>query len=233
MNNFYYSFLVDSIFDSNNILFCHKCSFGESFPPIPENQLNDFNENYYSHPESMHSKPLMTPVFIEKLLYRPRYISQFSLLSNHINLSTINTILDIGSGEGGSYFAAKKIGINAEYYCVEKDKISRKFLEKLDIKIFSSISLLLNEKKFHNYFNVIILSHILEHISFETLTLLLSQLQKLLSHNGKLLIEVPNEDFSIDKELKQSNHAPHMLFFSNSSLKSILINNNYKIFYKS
>ena len=136
-------------------------------------------------------------------------------------------ILDYGSGPGHLLNF-----INSKYkYCFELNEI-----HKINIKKnYKSVKILNNpfDKKYLNYFDVIVFYHVIEHI--EKPTHILIKLKKILKKNGTLIVGTPNID-SIGYKLFRGNFRlfdkEHLYMFGEKSLSIILEKFNFKIFKK-
>ena len=151
---------------------------------------------------------------------KSRVLSQYYYLKSFIKG---NSLLEIGAGEG----------------------LALEFFEQKDFKVFgiepSPKNVILINKKlkkgkciigfaedlsiFNTKFDIIIMSHILEHtINCRDIILNIS---KSLSSDGILFIEVPNCEN--EKLVKQSINEPHVYHFTKKSLYSLVISLGYQV----
>ena len=118
-------------------------------------------------------------------------------------------------------------GIDTQKQCIDFAK------SKYDKCIFynSTVENLVKDKKYHNYFSVITLHDVLEHIANPKL--LIKHINLLLKKNGKLFIKVPNsQSLQVDilKEYSWEVSPPfHRTLFSLVGLKILLRKNKFKI----
>jgi SAM-dependent methyltransferase len=137
-------------------------------------------------------------------------------------------ILEIGSSWGYFLYQAKNHGFEATG--VEISEPRRLFgTENLGVRIVENISTLKGE-----FFDIVYTSHVLEH--FTDVSTIFVDIHKLLNKKGKLIIEVPNFDFSIFRERALPTvGAVHPLGFSSEFFQKNLPKYNFKItgFYNS
>ena len=127
---------------------------------------------------------------------------------------------------GTTLFWAKSFFKKPSLFAYENDKFAHKYLDYIGAKIFSGDPIKSLNSSSVSY-DLIILSHFLEHISplslIEYVDILLSKLKD----KGILLIEVPHDDWSKYNHLVRNN-PPHVSFFSLQSLKK-LFNSKFHI----
>ncbi len=124
-------------------------------------------------------------------------------------------ILDYGCGFGQLLQALKAEGYT-NCYGVDIEKTAIKFCEKNNLRI-KKIDLEGLGNPYDFKFNVIILSHIIEHIpKFEIINFLTLIKNKFLEENGKLLIAVPNAQSNTDSYWAYEDWTHSTLFTSGS-----------------
>lgn len=212
---------------SNTIFQIVKCSdCGFKFTnPVPG--LEEIGEYYKSNDYVSHSD---TQSGIINYLYQ--LVKKFALRSKGkdilkwSNLKTGN-LLDFGAGTGAFLFEMS--GRGWQVVGIEPSEDARKLAK-------SNYNLLLldpNEinKLNTNFFDVITLWHVLEHVHDLKPTIL--TLKKLLKKNGKIIIAVPNsdaKDAEIYKEFWAAYDVPrHLYHFSSDSMKTLLSEFGIKI----
>ena len=136
------------------------------------------------------------------------------------------TILDIGCGPGLllSYLDPQKW----DRYGIEPSDKAAEIAEKKGIQILSKF---VNEIDLPNYFDVIILTDVVEHLINANGTI--KKAYELLKKNGILLIETGNIA-SLNARISGANWSyfctyEHISFFSTSSLKFLLRKYNFQI----
>jgi len=184
------------------------------------NELNHKKIDSYYHSEywEFKKKGSFTTRFRRHLFKKLRAASQF----NYIKKKNC-TVLDIGGGDGTTAIFFERKGCTVSI--IEPDII---YSEKIR-KNHPSVKILpeeyFNETTAGENFDLIILSHVLEHMP--KINEILSSLKMFLS-KGLLFIEVPNCD---NPEILKTSimKNPHLFHFSESSLKHLLQRNGYKI----
>ena len=210
---------AEQAFCLEKILICKKCGFGEATPSVPVEVL----ESYYK--EKYRSKNGASPLnfnyidTIKPSAYESRFFAQLSgaklFLKKHKNIN----FLDIGAGKGASLSTAETLLNHPKLHVVEPDKNTRLTYQRhfKELKCWSSIY------DVNSPMDLILCSHVLEHVPGSDVKSFLSQIEKKLSHNGVLILEVPNNDFrNNDIRKKSVNDAPHLTFFSIESLVPLL-----------
>lgn len=199
-----------SIFQSKDLLRCENCEFVFASPMPSDKELELYNAGYFESAHGGHPKSQSSIAFfsgINKL--RCEYLSQILDKKNF----TASRILEIGPGQG--YFASHWLSKypNSSYYGVETDDTCHDVLKKTGVKI------LLPEQVESSIEEVdlIIMSHVLEHVSdpHNFLQIVTRKLKK----GGALFIEVPCNDWQ-HKEYDE----PHLLFFNKNSINLALKN---------
>jgi len=204
-----------------HITTCDQCGIKFAVPMSSQNEIELLYERggyWKKYTEDIFTPTKAPGQFIQSAI-RWRFILQYSG-------DCLFDILDIGAGYGflGQTAFRKTRERLQSYAVVEKDEY---FLNSLrwtwnqkfsDIK-FSAYSDLTNVE---GKFNLIVLSHILEHLSnpFEYLKLI----HNLLVRNGNLYIEVP----FLDNQFK-NDMFPHLIFFDIDSLRDLCERAGYKV----
>jgi len=136
-------------------------------------------------------------------------------------------LLDVGSGGGALIEEANKVGFQAEglepslpavKLCTRKGlKVKRGFFENVRYK--------------NNYFDIIILSHVLEHVS--DTNIFLSKVHKILKGKGYVFLCQTNYTGTIPKILGKFWEGwvtgQHLVHFSPGGMKYILGKNKFKL----
>jgi len=201
----------EQLFLNKKLITCGRCKCSSMYPLPTSEELNKINKNYWKifpNPSKLFSK-----IRKEQTISRINYIKKFT------DLSIIKRILDIGSGSGIFFDQIKEeILDNIEYYAIESDQSMVNILSLKGIK-----NVFLNVDDIQDYdFNLIIMSHILEH--FSNPKEYLKKIYNLIKKGNLLFIEVPNrEDLYLDSL------GAHIIVFNTSSLYSLLINLGFHI----
>jgi 2-polyprenyl-3-methyl-5-hydroxy-6-metoxy-1,4-benzoquinol methylase len=131
-------------------------------------------------------------------------------------------ILEVGSGHGFFLESMEKLGYDITGIEISKEK--RRFAQKITKSKILNVNLLTKDIELKK-FDVIVLFHVLEHLSNPSN--FLKKISSLLNSRGKIILEVPNSD---DKQLL-SNLAyrefywqrAHLHYFNPKSLNSVLV----------
>ena len=195
-------------FNNLNLFKCSICNLVFVNPMPTDEILAEFNSNYFESAHGGQRLDVASTAFysgISKL--------RAMFLNSYINANNIsaNRILEIGPGPG--YFAKNWITNNSdtEYFAIETDETCYNTLTSLGVKLIEKE----NFKNFSNSIDVVIMSHVLEHVSkpkdFINFAL------EFLKQGGVLFIEVPCNDWE-HKEIDE----PHLLFFNKKSINLLL-----------
>ena len=193
----------NNIFNSS-IFSCNSCTMVFAFPPPSVSELNLFNSSYFSN---AHSGLIVdkNTIFFHKGIARCR----ISYIQNYMDIFdlSLTSVYEVGPGQG--FLASLMLQSNPtlDYWVTESDLSCHVPLRNLGVNI--------TDKPRTNSSSLVILSHVLEHVS-EPIVFLMDKLSAL-SPGGVLFIEVPCLDY-LHKPLDE----PHLLFFQKSSLLILL-----------
>ena len=232
--NEHFSFLTKKnkdIFKNLNILSCLNCGFSYAYPFINTEKLNEFYENEYSAEGGPHFEIYNIKNYKWKKYWSARCASQLMLAAQYIDLSKIKNYMDIGCGEGSSFHMLNKMKCNATYYGMEGGKNYHQHLNELNVNTinWNSDTLHINDK-YNDFFDLILMSHVLEHFNALYLESILKNINKYLKSGGVFICEVPNDNSSYQL-LESVNQAPHLTFFSQKSLVKIMEDCGFDIKY--
>src|SRR5574344_230668 len=144
----------------------------------------------------------------------------------HINLIEDKNILDFGCGPAD--FLAMANNLAKDVVGIELDLGLREHFEKENLKVFSSINDLANNK-----FDTIFMFPVLEHI--KNPIELLENFKNILNKDGKVVIEVPNSDDALltlykNKAFSEFTYwSPHLFSYNEKSLKLLLKKAGFKV----
>ncbi|MFP3043042.1 class I SAM-dependent methyltransferase [Treponema primitia] len=215
-----------SIFLSKKIIICPECGFGFLDSYFEQNDLNQFYANHYRY-----GSVFQRSVFSDAFRIPYRAIAQLLLVNTFISQVKVENILDIGAGHGDIFDIAKIIFNKSQYYAFEPDNSTQVKLEKKYVNIFKE---LFSAKKDYadikQRFDIIIMSHVLEHFNGHDILSVLKNISYLLSNKGVALIEVPNDDMEYNGKHRE-NDAPHLSFFTIESLTKAIKNSDLELLY--
>lgn len=217
----------NDIFKDLNIYVCKNCGFGYAYPFINEDKLSMFYDKDYSakggpHYSFKRQYALNKKKKFNKFFIPRRALAQLMLASNFISLrKEVKSFLDIGASNGASFHAIRKLDCNPECFAIEKGKYEIKRLIADDIHVINKFDECLTlEAKYDNYFDLVLMSHVLEHFNANKIHGILRNIDKILNDQGVFICEVPSDDFREPGE-NRNNHAPHLSFFSKKSIEII------------
>jgi 2-polyprenyl-3-methyl-5-hydroxy-6-metoxy-1,4-benzoquinol methylase len=214
-----------NIFAHKDIAVCSSCNFGFVTETISQKELDLFYSEQYRAKGTIFRKKLTLIPKVSK-----RALSQWMLINTFKSFESVNNIniLDIGAGYGDTFDIAKTIFPASSNYAFEPDKNTKKHLSKKKVNIYEET--FSKNTKVKEKFDVIIMSHVLEHYNSEDIMPILKNISNHLSANGILLIEVPNDDFKNIRKLRK-NDAPHLSFFSVDALSHAIKNSGMQLLY--
>lgn len=238
-NNSDYLFLEEinrNIFSKRSISCCLVCGFSSVWPFIDSKLLSDFYKLDYSREGGPHYEFMDIGHYSWKNYINNRAVAQLMLVSQYKDLSTIKNLLDVGCGVGNTFSMINKMGFYPNCHAIEEGENYSSHLNELNVNVIAPNDEKLGiDSKYENYFDLILLSHSLEHFSAEYINKIVNNIYNYLKNDGILLIEVPNEDCRDNLNERKSSYpyfiAPHVSFFSKKSLEMLLIESGLVIEY--
>ena len=209
----------------SNVVKCNNCGFVYLNPPIHSEYSSE--KQHYDNPD--------TYISSNKDIVRKMFSKRIELISK---FSRGDKLLDIGSGKGEFLDVAKYYG----YDCLgiePSNNLNIYSRINYNVKVLTSAFL---DIELNNYYDVITLNHVLEHISKPKLFII--KIKQLLKDDGCLFIEVPNTNSNLLKindlyfrlkGLKWSSrlspmHPPfHRYGYNKKSLSYLLSENGFEI----
>ena len=184
-----------------NIYECINCKFSFSHP-MPDEKKIDY---FYSKIYRSKLRPHHYDVFYKKNSYLDEInMDYLSYLTTLINFENIESVLDFGTGLGNLGFALKNKFKHLKLYSCETDEHC---IETLNTRGYTNYD---NLEQINIKFDLIISLHAIEHLTNLNPVI---KLKSLLSDNGYIFIEVPNNDFNTIYR-KRIFDSPHLLFFT-------------------
>ena len=196
------------------ILFCPQCTLGVGYP-LP---TADFVEKIYSRTEYW-GKSIQGINFRKQAVMYALAKARWSLIDTYLKQKANLKIIDVGSGYGYLGLVSNEFTniMLEKYISVESDKRLHEELNKawLQSNPNTKISFYTSLERVYDKGNILALSHILEHV-LDPLDFM-KKASMLLSTSGLVFIDVPNCDYEFKSEV-----FPHLLFFSEESLRKLL-----------
>ena len=171
-------------------------------------------------------------------LKRFSHTSRHKICNNIIEKYKFKTFIDYGSGDGQLIqFLKPKIGTSI--YVYELNLIMMKQLKK-NLKDKKNIIVIQNKKKLkNNFFDIICINEVFEHLNEENKGKVFINLKKILKKNGLIIISIPIEVGlsslfkNIIRFFSKSKHANNNIVNTIKSLFYIKIDRGKKKYYKS
>lgn len=232
--NAHFSFLEKNnrnVFEELFIYSCPECGFSYASPFLDESDLSSFYESDYGAEGGPHYQFKHINFFKKKNYINTRWLSQFLLANNYINIKEVKNFLDIGADVGCSFLTLKKLGVKANFFALEKGLIEVEELRKSNVVVLEAKDRYLNiDKKYREYFDLILMSHVLEHFNADCIEPILLNVKRYLKNGGIFICEIPNDDCK-RYDIKGENHAPHLCFFSKTALEKMLNKLDFEILF--
>ena len=211
---------------------CQKCSLIFLNPQPTSRELEKhYPKKYYSFNGKYPSKKLK---WIYKTLFTNKrnfilrsLILPIKPLFRSTKIIKGGTFLDMGCGSGE--FLILMNSFNMDCYGIEPGEFDKEFANKNNLKIKKTT--IFNAKYPSNYFDLITLNHVLEHIENPSQTL--KELYRILKSKGTIIISTPQHNNLMFKFFKknwiQLDLPRHLYLFSTDNLKKYAKKTNLKI----
>ncbi len=187
---------------------CNDCGLHFANPMPGTSDLNDYNSSYHDSAHGGSDRNIKQQAFFSGLAK-----TRLAFIKKSVDFQKSNKykVLEVGPGPGAFVKVWMEAYSKSKYSVIELDKNCYQDLKRLGVKIIEN-----NFDQLHEYYDLIIISHVLEHVSdpIGFLNPLIKQLKK----GGHLFIEVPCMDWVHKKK-----DEPHLLFFDKKPM-SILLN---------
>jgi SAM-dependent methyltransferase len=150
---------------------------------------------------------------------------KFIINKTKLNTKEIKNIIDIGAGNGRTLLQIKNL-TKWDFLGVEPDDTKCKVLEYFNLKYVNDTFQNIENELKDNYYDLIIMSQVLEHIGNPSE--LLNKIYKKLNQNGYLWVDVPlcNKNYF---ETRLIDDVGHLYFFDEVSLYKIMKKSKFNI----
>lgn len=163
--------------------------------------------------------------------YQIAYLSEFEKHLRPLNQGS--SIVDIGCGTGDLLKVLKlysdKMKKKFVLYGVEKDRSMFKAIAKVKGVNYFNEDLFIFLKKKNNFFDLIFLVDVLEHIHVGKIIYALNLIKRSLKKGGFLVLRTPNAESVLTSGYMRFSDPTHTISFTKESLSTILKNVGFKI----
>jgi len=194
------------------------------------------NEKYYSlkkintNSEKLNIKLLLYKTYFDKnnknILLR-FFLSPLKFIVRGTKIMPNSKLLDIGSGSGQFLYEMKKLGMNV--YGVEPGNFNKEDSKKYKLNI-KNLNLI-RAKYPKEYFDLITINHVLEHI--DNPHEIIIEMKRILKKEGTLIIDIPNTKSAAKKIFCKNWLAldvpRHLFNYSDRNIKFLLEKNGFKV----
>ena len=158
---------------------------------------------------------------------RIRNWHHINFIENNIGFKNIKSILEIGSGDGSLIRQIRDNYENLEITIIEPGTF---FCDKLSKVVNITIinDYIENVNRLNKNYDLIIMSHVLEHLEDPKKTLQLI-FDNFLNKNNYLYIDIPNKDYEL-RSVQAARVAPstHLFFFDGIGIKNLMADIGFK-----
>jgi SAM-dependent methyltransferase len=210
-----HSYQKKSSFES--ICICSNCGAGNAWPSLTDQELGKiYSEgDYWKSYKVTKLSPRNNPGHYAAAKARWQFVEDYLVKIGKEDVS----ILDVGAGYGFFGLAASQSKkVHLKRLCtVEMDKFFQQSLELTWRESYSHVQFSCHHQldQVSDSYDVIVLSHILEHLN-DPSSLLKAAGEKL-AVNGVILIDVPHQDFIFKDDV-----FPHVVFFNEQGLNTLI-----------
>jgi len=204
---------------SFNLVKCRNCGLLYINPrPTKEEISRFYPEKYYS----------VKITFLTKIINLINYFLKLAQIRRVIKYKKQGRLLDLGCGVGEFLGEMKRRGF--EVYGVDPSSQACKLAQGRLKNIFNTE---LEECHFpDNYFDVVTLWHVLEHLPNPNITL--KEIHRVLKKDGILILETPNIDSLLFKIFKKNwfhlDIPRHLYHWSSKTIRGILNKHKFRVF---
>jgi len=196
----------------NDIFKCNDCGLIQS-----DLVTDPYLKNYYMKKYRNIRNETITEDYISFM--KQRALSQKEFIKSYCTVPPDSKIIDIGAAVGELLLSFQDEC--KELYATECDIKMKLHLDKIEkIQLLSNPDMF--NKNYIRYFNFVFMSHVFEHLN-DPLEYL-DEVHKIISDDGYLFIEVPNEPIEVvNRHVKnRKKGSGHLFFYDVESIKKLL-----------
>lgn len=211
-------------FDDLSIHICADCGFGFASPFVDGKQLSDFYATAYRAEGSSHFSP---DGGSGAGVFSARAASQLLLAKTFRDFKPGDLFLDIGPGGGATFTAARELLPGVKCLAVEPDSFSQEAIRSAGAEVIHGIfSAQPLPELAGRKFNLVLMSHVLEHYNASDLPAVVRNIRDLLPEDGLFVCEVPGVEV---RQQAGYEDTPHLSFFSERALRAVLEKNGLQV----
>ncbi len=219
---------------AHHIVYCQSCGLGFIAPDVPADKLTAFYESFYrADSASAMFANGSGQGLLDSFRVDPRSLSQATTVAmmHDFHNQEILRFLDVGCGEtGNSFYSFSRVFSNKklQHFAVEADCVSIGNLERSAVTVIGRGCE--SVKEYVGQFDIVLMSHCMEHLTLAMLDGFLPDLRRALTANGVCLVDVPLDDFRIEE--RQGQHSsPHTTFFTQEAMRNLLTHHGFELLY--
>jgi SAM-dependent methyltransferase len=198
-----------------NVVICRQCGLIQVSPCLNEQNLNEFYRDYY---DVLYGTKSNHDSLYKDMYQRGKSLAEY-IMRNCPNLDADKCrVLEIGCSVGGILGAFAHLGFTVQGVDLEKEAVDYAVEKNLSVTYGSS-----REIDAKNKYDIIILSHVMEH--FYNIEYELSILLNLLEDGGVIYIEVPGLYSSLGNrqfDFLDFIEVDHLFYFSLDTLVNVM-----------
>jgi SAM-dependent methyltransferase len=203
---------------------CRACGFSWVNEPIAPGRLEEYYATTYGLWRDRYPPPEEYFASEARMFKPDRSRAQLRLAAD-CGPAVPSSILDIGAGLGTALHLARQMfGSAVSLQAVEPDRYACDYLRHIGVQIHGRL-----EDVPPASCDLVLASHVLEHIPHAELPGTLRQVRRALRVGGAFLIEVPHADFVRYPVLRDQGHQPHLVFFSAESLRRLAEGQGFRV----
>lgn len=210
--------------------YCNHCDFAFYYEYFNEKELYDlYHKNYRDH--NIYNFETGGEPF-HRFSYNQQALAQLLLARQFHDFKGGENMLDIGCGKGLSFWTAQNILPKMNYDAVEIGSQAVKYIEQINVRVFNDNFLKIHKRLNNNYYDLIVMSHSLEHFNSHDLSQVAYIINKKLKTSGLIVVEVPFHEVPLQHKNNSNKFLPdptHLSFFSPKSIRILFENSGLQI----
>ena len=214
---------------------------GKIFSGLKVNTCRDCGSSWVSNPPTnkalgLYYKETYTPAGFGKVsagswpIFDARPVSALCSALLFTEFKEQDLFLDMGPGNGASFAAAEYLFKDPKLACIEYNETAIRVFKETVPGIIICDDILSCVNAAGQKIKIFYSGHCFEHLSISDIHKVISDLRKAIDPKGIVSIEVPlcpEDKFLLIAE--NTNHVPHLTFFSEVGFSSILKNNGFEV----